>query len=154
MVFGFREHVRPDGETDTVRPTVPANPLMLVTVTVEVSVAPGVPVTVVGNSEIEKSCTTHVTVVVWESAPLDPVTVMVKVPALPLPDSVEVPEPPVIMVGFRVAEKPVDGDMERLRETVPMKPWTGDTVMVDEHVAPALTVMLVGLAFIVKSWTV
>src|SRR5712664_1676339 len=78
---GFREHVRPGGETDTVRPTAPANPLMLVTVTVEMSVAPGVPVTVVGNSEIEKSCTTHVTVVVWESAPLDPVTVMVKVPA-------------------------------------------------------------------------
>src|SRR2546425_3828825 len=88
----FREHVRLGEETDSVRLTVPENPLMLITVTVEVSVAPGIPVTVVGFSEMEKSCTMQFTVAVWESAPLVPVTVTVNVPALPLPDSVEVPE--------------------------------------------------------------
>ncbi len=150
----LREHVRLGEGTDSVRLTVPAKPLTLETVMVEVSGVPSAPVTVVGFSEMVKSCTMQVTVVVWDTVPLVPITVMVKVPALPLPDSVEVPEPPGIEVGLSVAEKPVDGDTEALRKTVLVKPWTGDTVMVEVHVVPALTVMLVGLAVIVKSVTV
>lgn len=46
------------------------------------------------------------------------------------------------------------GETELVRATVPVKPWTGATVMVDVAVAPAATVALVGLAVTVKSFTV
>jgi len=62
-----------------------------------------------------------------------------------------VPEP-VTLVGLRVAVRPDDGVAVRL--TVPLNPLTAVTVMVDVPDAPTLTVMLVGLAAIVKSWTV
>ena len=39
------------------------------------------------------------------------------------------------------------------RVTVPEKPLTGETVMVDVAETPALTVALVGAAVTVKSWT-
>ena len=59
---------------------------------------------------------------------------------------------PVTLVGLRVAVRPDDGVAVRL--TVPLNPLTAVTVMVDVPDAPTLTVMLVGLAAIVKSWTV
>jgi hypothetical protein len=67
-------------------------------------------------------------------------------------DSVEVPEPLVIVV----ADKPHDRLVELVvtaRATVPAKPFSGATVIVDVPVAPALTETLVTLAFTVKSWT-
>jgi hypothetical protein len=39
-------------------------------------------------------------------------------------------------------------------DTTPAKPFTPVTVMVEVAAVPALTVILVGLAAIVKSWTV
>lgn len=51
-----------------------------------------------------------------------------------------------------MAVRPVDELAVRL--TVPVKPFCAVTVIVDVPVAPALIVMLVGLAVIVKSWTV
>jgi hypothetical protein len=62
---------------------------------------------------------------------------------------VEVPEPPVIEVGLRVAVRPADG--LAVRATVPVNPFTGVTVMVEVAVEPAFTVRLVGLALIAKS---
>ena len=51
-------------------------------------------------------------------------------------------------------DRPVAGDVEDVRVTVPVKPFTGATVMVVVPAAPALTVRLVGAAVTVKSWTV
>jgi hypothetical protein len=46
------------------------------------------------------------------------------------------------------------GETEEVRVTVPVNPFVAVTVMVDVPVVPARTVTLVGLAAIVKSWTV
>ena len=46
------------------------------------------------------------------------------------------------------------GDTELVRATVPVKPLTGATVMVDVPLDPALTETVVGLALTVKSLTV
>lgn len=62
---------------------------------------------------------------------------------------VEVPEPPVILVGLTVATRPADGLV--VRATVPVKPLTGEIVIVAVAEAPAFTVKLVVLAVIVKS---
>lgn len=65
---------------------------------------------------------------------------------------VEVPEPPRIEVGLRVAVSPADG--LAVRATVPVNPLSPVTVMVELAVEPAFTLRLVGLALIVKSWKV
>lgn len=66
---------------------------------------------------------------------------------------VEVPEPPVILVGLRVAVTPVAGDTVSVNATVAVNPLTEETVTVDEAPIPALTVKLFGLALMVKSGT-
>ena len=87
-----------------------------------------------------------------DRAPLVPVTLTVKVPVTdPMQDRVEVPEPPVILVEDRVQTSPVDGDTVSASPTVPVKPLTGDTVMVEVPAVPTTAVTLVGLALIVKS---
>lgn len=63
---------------------------------------------------------------------------------------VEVPEPPAILVEFRVQERFVEL-VVTARVTVPAKPFTGATVRVEVPAAPALTVTLIGLALTVKS---
>ena len=55
--------------------------------------------------------------------------------------------------GVRVHVNPVPGDIEDVRATVPVNPLTGATVIVDVPEAPALTVIEVGLAVMVKSTT-
>jgi hypothetical protein len=66
--------------------------------------------------------------------------------------SVEVPEPPVMLVGLRVAVRPADGFA--VRATVPVNPLTGATVIVTVAEDPALNETLVEPAVIVKSCTV
>jgi hypothetical protein len=66
-------------------------------------------------------------------------------------DSVDDPEPPVMLVELRVHVRPEDGLL--VRATVPVNPFTGATVIVDVPEAPALTVTEVGLAEMVKSTT-
>lgn len=68
-----------------------------------------------------------------------------------LKESVEVPDP-VMLVGLRIAVSPADGLVVRL--TTPAKPLRPAIVAVDVPVEPALTVTVVGLAVIVKSWTI
>jgi hypothetical protein len=58
-----------------------------------------------------------------------------------------------MLLGVRVQVKPVAGDIEDVRATVPVKPFTGATVIVEVPATPALTVRLVGAAARVKSWT-
>lgn len=92
------------------------------------------------------------TVAEWDSVPLVPETVTVYVPATPLQESVEVPEP-VTLVGVRVQVRPVAGLMLEVRLTTPLNPWRAVTVMVEVPATPALTVTAVGAAVTVKSWT-
>ncbi len=56
--------------------------------------------------------------------------------------------------GVRVHVRPVAGDIEEVRVTVPVKPFTGATVMVEVAAEPAFAAILVGLAVTVKSRTV
>lgn len=65
-------------------------------------------------------------------------------------ERVDVPEPPVMLVGDRAHVRLVELVIT-LRLVVPVKPLTGDIVIVDVPVAPVLTETLVGLAVIVKS---
>jgi hypothetical protein len=63
-----------------------------------------------------------------------------------------VPEP-ARLVGVSVQASPVVGLMLKVRLTVPLKPLRAVTVMVEVPATPALTVTVVGLAEMVKSWT-
>ncbi len=88
----------------------------------------------VGLAVIVKSLSVRVTVAVWLRAPLDPVTVTVKVPAVVvLIVRVEVADPPalnVTLVGLSVVVTPA-GEEVAVSDTVPAKPLILVTVMVD-----------------------
>jgi len=78
MLAGLSVQVRPAGEAEEVRATVPVNPWSGVTVMVEVPVAPASAVTLVGLAVTEKSRTVNVTVAERVGlVPLVPVTVTV-----------------------------------------------------------------------------
>ena len=59
-----------------------------------------------------------------------------------------------MLAGVRVQVKPVAGEIEEVRATVPVNPFRGATVTVEVPATPALTVTLVGAAVTVKSVTV
>jgi hypothetical protein len=59
-----------------------------------------------------------------------------------------------MLLGVRVQVRPVAGDIEDVRATIPVKPFTGATVIVEAPATPALTVRLVGATATVKSWRV
>jgi len=52
-----------------------------------------------------------------------------------------------------VQDRPVAGDVEDVRVTVPVKPFTGATVIVAVPAIPAFTMRVVGAAAMVKSCT-
>ena len=67
--------------------------------------------------------------------------------------SVEVPEPPVMVVGFSAQERPEAAENDKV--TLPVKPFTGDTVIVEEPGEPGLIANGVTvLAETEKSWTI
>jgi hypothetical protein len=69
---------------------------------------------------------------------------------------VEVPEDPgvrITLVGERVQARPVEGNMEEVRLTVPGKALIEEIVIVEVTAEPALLVTLDGLALIEKSGT-
>ena len=78
-----------------------------------------------------------------------------KVPAVvPVHDSVDVwAAPRTTLVGLRVHVNPA-GETVAVKATVPVKPLTGATVIVDVAVPPEDADALVGLAVTEKSWTV
>jgi len=82
----------------------------------------------------------------------------VYVPAIPLHDSVEVPElPRIMLVGLSMHERPVDGDVVVASVIVPVSPCKAGravTVIVDDPASPALSVRVGVLATTVKSWIV
>jgi hypothetical protein len=76
MLVGDRLQVSPvAGETDDVRVTIPVYPLSGATVIVDVPATPALTVTLVGDAVTVKSMTVIVTVAMWVSDPLVPVTV-------------------------------------------------------------------------------
>jgi hypothetical protein len=58
-----------------------------------------------------------------------------------------------MLVGVSVHVSPVAGEMLVVRLTVPVKPFTGITVIVDVAAAPGVVLTIVGLANIWKSNT-
>ena len=69
-------------------------------------------------------------------------------------DNAEVWDAPrTMLVGVRVQVSPA-GDTDDVRATVPVKPLTGATVMVEVAATPAFAAAAVGLAVTVKSVTV
>jgi hypothetical protein len=66
--------------------------------------------------------------------------------------SVEVPDPPTILVGVNVHDRFVEL-VDRTRVTVPANPFNGETETVEIPVAPAGSVNVEGTAVTVKSWT-
>ena len=59
----------------------------------------------------------------------------------------EVPElPRVMLVGERLQVRPLLGETEEVRLTVPVKPLPAVTVIMEVPVVPARTVIVVGLA--------
>ena len=81
--------------------------------------------------------------------PLVPVTVTVTDPvAVNVHDRVDVPEPPVTLVGVSVQAVLSDE-----RATVPVNPFTGEMVMVEVPAELTATVTAFGLADIPKSGT-
>jgi hypothetical protein len=76
------------------------------------------------------------------------------VPAEPLHDRVEVPEvPSVTLVGVSVQLKPVEGDTDGARVTVPVNELIEVTVIVEVPAMPAIARTEVGLAVTEKSGT-
>ena len=68
------------------------------------------------------------------------------VAVVPVHDSVDVwAAPKITLVGLRVQVRPA-GDTAEVRATVPVKPFTGVTVIVEVADAPEFAAMLVGLA--------
>jgi hypothetical protein len=96
---------------------------------------------------LSSDATLNMTVVVWISEPLVPVTVTVTLPVdVNVHDSVEVPEPPITLGGVRV-----QAVLSLVRSTVPVKPLTGAIVIVEVPGELTTTGTVVGLAVIVKS---
>ena len=60
----------------------------------------------------------------------------------------------VMLAGFRLQDRPVEGEAVGVRLTVPAKPLVVETVMVDVPVVPEKTNTPDGLAATVKSWIV
>jgi hypothetical protein len=75
------------------------------------------------------------------------------VPPVPVQLRVLVPDPPVRLVGVSVHVSPVAGEMLVVRLTVPVKPLTGMTVMVELPATFGVVLTTAGLANIWKSTT-
>ena len=146
MLAGVRVQVRPAGETVDVRATVPVNPFTGATVIVEVAAVPALTLTLVGLAVTVKSLTVTVTVAECVRDPLVPVTVTVYTPAGPVQDRADVWDAPrTMLAGVRVQVRPA-GETVEVRATVPVKPFTGATVIVEVAAVPTLTATLVGAA--------
>jgi len=67
-------------------------------------------------------------------------------PAIPaVHESMEVPEPPATLVELNVHDRLVELAVTA-RVTVPAKPFTGATVIVEVPATPVLSLTLIGLA--------
>ena len=86
-----------------------------------------------------------------ESVPLVPMIVARKLPdADPVQNSVEVPDPPLTLVGVTLHKRSVELVVSEI-ETAPVKSLRGAILIVDGLLVPVFTETLVGLAVIAKS---
>jgi len=140
------------GDVELVRFTVPANPLVGLTVIVEVSAELTFPVTPVGLAEMVKSSITNVAVVEWVRVPLVPVIVRMYDPAVvELQDTDAEPELETLPGEMGPQFRPAG--IESVSVTVPVKPFREFTDIVE--VARILTSTGPGeLALMLKSVTV
>ena len=140
------------GDSDSVKLTVPANPLAGLIVIVEVRAEFMFPVRLVGFALTVKSCIVKEALVECESVPLVPVMERVYVPAnVELQETVAVPE--AAMLPGEIATQFRPEGTESVSVTVPEKPFRGliDTV----EVAGILASTGLGeVALMVKSVTV
>lgn len=128
------------------RLTTPLNPLSAVMLMVEFPGALTLRVRLVGLAMMVKSWILNVRVVLWDRLPFVPVTATCLVPdVVNVHVSVEVPEP-VRLFGETVHEV-----LFVARVTIPMKPLSGESVMVDIPEALAFALTVDGLAVSVKS---
>jgi len=99
------------------------------------------------SNTLDVDTTLYATFVEWDREPLVPVTITVTEPAeLKVQERVEVPEPPVTVVGVRV-----QAELSDVRATSPANPFTGEIVIVEVPAKPTVAVTAVGLAEMVKS---
>jgi hypothetical protein len=114
------------------KPTIPAKPFSAEMVTVDVPAFPAFTITVVGVRLIVKSWIVNVTIAECDRPPLVPVAVtrMVEADAKEH-DRLELPGP------VRLPGDAVQDVLLVARLTVPAKPLSPDTVMVEVSVAPA-----------------
>jgi hypothetical protein len=85
----------------------------------------------------------------WDREPLVPVTVTVTLPVLvKVQESVELPDPPAIVAVVRV-----HAVLSAESATLPVKPLVELIVIVEVPAELIATLTVVGLALIVKSWT-
>ncbi len=152
-VPGVRVQMSPlIGDTESARLRVPANPSTLATVRAGVPAAPAVRVMLEGLAVTLKSWTVKIIVVECDRDPVDPSTVTVYTPAVPLQERLDVPGcPSVTVLTDSVHVKPAAGLAVVLRLTLPASPFTGETVMVDVPEVPALPATFVGLPERLKS---
>ena len=61
------------------------------------------------------------------------------------------PEPPEMLLGLQLTARPLEGEVEVERFTVPAKPFCDETVTLKEPLSPDLKVTLDGAAERVKS---
>src|SRR6266566_1697315 len=141
---------RMHAELSADRATSSVKPFNGAMVIVEVPTEPTDTVKEVGLAEIVKSgnpVTVYVTVTELVSEPLVPVTITVTVPVeVKVHDSVEVPEPPVTVVGVREQAKLSDTSVTSL-----VNPFTGEIATVEVPAEPTTTVTVAGLTVRVKS---
>ena len=149
IVEGLRLVVGPVGETEAAMVTVPVNELRLVTVIVDFPEDPWRMLNEVGLAERPKSgagVTCYVTLVWEDRAPLVSNTIArLLAAAEPVQDSVEEPEPPLIVVADSEQDSPVEFVVID-RVTVPVNPFWGLTIIVEVPATPEFAVTLVGLA--------
>jgi len=99
------------------------------------------------SNTLDVDTTLYATLVEWDRAPLVPVTETVTTPAeLNVQERVEVPEPPVTVMGVRV-----QAELSDVRATSPINMFTGEIVIVEVPAEPMVAVTAVGLAEMVKS---
>ncbi len=158
MLTGVRVHVSPvEGETVALNDNVPTNPWSPLAVIVEVAELPTIAITDVGLAPSVKSCIVNATVAAWVRPLLVAVTVTTYAPCEPEHDRVAiadvVAELRAIPAGMEQVN-PLGGETEYASATVPVYPSSPANVTVEAPKELEVVVTAVGLADIVKSWTV
>ena len=141
-----KEAVTPAGKPEAAKATVPLKPFCGVTVIVDVPLVPCEIARMLGEAErvkfaVAAALTARLRVVVCVKLPEVPVMVTVEVPVVAVLLAVRVMTPEELKDAVTPEGKP-----EAENATVPLKPFTGVTLIVLVPLAPCASVRLLGLA--------